>query len=261
MNDAIPKHTQEWAEEFEVWKNRLVKGEVDGDLGPVYGNQWRHWTNQNGNEVDQLENALGTIEGRPGGRYHILNAYNSGEIKDMALGPCPFWDQFTVYGDQLDLTAVQRSCDTFLGVPFNIPQEALLAHMVAQEAGLEARTLKHYTINTHLYLGVPPRSDFWLDSSNVEEFQEKIGQVQDRQEYHEVNGWYASKTLPEGELDEGKDHIPDTLTMLAKRPRKRPEINLKEGSLYDLIEKPFDEIVEVTGYNPHKWKTTAVMAA
>jgi thymidylate synthase len=261
LQDDFPKHTQEWADGFEIWKEKLINGDVDGDLGPVYGNQWRHWVDRNGNETDQLIKLVSEINDKPGSRYQVLDSYNPGDLPEMAIGPCPFWDQFTVYGDELELTAVQRSCDTFLGVPFNISQEALLAKMVAQEAGLKATKLRHYTINTHLYLGVLPRSEFWLDSDNVAEFQEKVSQVKDRYEYNEINGWYESKTSSEGELNKGKDHIPDTLTLLAKKPRELPSVNLKEGSLYELIEKSFDEVVEVNGYRPHKWKTTAVMAA
>ncbi|MAF50559.1 MAG: thymidylate synthase [Nanoarchaeota archaeon] len=257
----IPKHTQAWEDEFESWKERLTEGKEDGDLGPVYGHQWRHWTNKNGEEVDQLKKMVSDIRERPGSRYHILNAYNTGDRAEMALGPCPFWDQFTVYGDQLDLTAVQRSCDTILGVPFNISQEATLLGMVAKETELEARTLKHYTINTHLYLGVPPRSDFWINPENVKEFQGRVGEVTKRAEYKDVRDWYLSETSEESGLNFGKDHIPDALTQLAKRPRGLPTLNLKEGSLYDLIEQPANDVVRLEGYEPHRWKTSAVMAA
>ena len=168
LDKEITKHTERWAEEFKTWKERLAKGEEGGDLGPVYGYQWRHWKRAvfvprhvegiglmhdqwKIDEVDQLNKLLEGIKNKPGSRYHVLNAYNVGDLEDMALGPCPFWHQFTIYNKQLDLHMVQRSCDTFLGIPFNIAQDSLLAHMVAQETGLEARRFIHTTINTHLY--------------------------------------------------------------------------------------------------------------
>ena len=90
----------------------------------------------------------------------------------MALGPCPFWHQFTAYGENIDLTMVQRSCDIFLGVPFNIAQDSLLANMVAKETGFQPRFFNHSYINTHAYLGVPPRSNFWTNEKNVKNFKE-----------------------------------------------------------------------------------------
>ena len=261
LKDKFPKHTKEWADEFEAWKERLAKGEEDGDLGPVYGFQWRHWPTRKGEEIDQLDKILRSIKEQPGSRYHLLNSYNVGDRSDMALGPCPFWHQFTVYGDQLDLHMVQRSCDTFLGVPFNIAQDALLTHMVAQETDLQPRRFIHTTINTHLYLGVPPRADFWTNPDKVIEFQKKIGEVTQRSDYHEIRDWYIRQTSEEGELDFGKDHIPDALTQLAKRPRERGTLMIKDVPFYESIERPVEDVVGVEGYNPHRWKTNSVMAA
>ncbi len=278
LDKEIPKHTKRWAEEFEAWKERLSKGKEDGDLGPVYGYQWRHWKKPifvkghaegiewvpdqwEVKEVDQLEKLLKGIKEKPGSRYHILNAYNVGDLSDMALGPCPFWHQFTVYGNSLDLHMVQRSCDTFLGIPFNIAQDSLLAHLVARETGLEARRFIHTTVNTHIYLGVPPRSDFWTNPANVTEFQMRVDNISGKVDYKEVRDWYLIKAPIERELDVGKDHIPDVLTQLAKKPRDLPTLILENIPLYDAIEKPAEEIVRVSDYNPHKWKTNSQMAA
>ena len=204
---------------------------------------------------------LRSIREQPGSRYHLLNSYNVGDRDDMALGPCPFWHQFTVYGDQLDLHMVQRSCDTFLGVPFNIAQDALLTHMVAKETGLQPRRFIHTTINTHLYLGVPPRSDFWTNPDNVIEFQRRVREVENRADYREVREWYLGQTAEEGELNFGKDHIPDALTQLAKMPREGGTLIIGDVSFYEAIKRPVEEIVGVENYNPHRWKTNSVMAA
>ena len=212
-------------------------------------------------DIDQLDQLLKGIREKPGSRYHVLNAYNVGDLKEMALGPCPFWHQFTVYDDQLDLHMVQRSCDTFLGVPFNIAQDSLLAHMIARETGLEARNFIHTTINTHIYLGVSPRSDFWKNPANVLEFQTKVDDVTEISDYKEVRDWYLSEASEEKELDIGKDHIPDVLTQLSKEPRSLPTLELRMGSIYEAIEKPVGEVAKVLDYNPHKWKTNSQMAA
>jgi thymidylate synthase len=261
LEENISKHTEKWVDEFEKWKKKLITGKENGDLGPVYGFQWRHWINKDGKEIDQLEKLIDGIREKPGSRYHILNAYNVGDLSEMALGPCPFWHQFTVYDDQLDLHMVQRSCDTFLGVPFNIAQDSLLLKMVAEETGLNARKFIHTTNNTHLYLGVPPRSNFWLESENVQEFQEKVKSVSERKEYKDVRNWYLSRTSEEDDINYGKDHIPDVLTQLAKRPRDLPKIGLNQTSIYDAIEKNVGNVVSVREYRPHRWKTNSIMAA
>ena len=117
LASQFPKHSAEWEEEFEKYKKKVAEdsefAETEGDLGPVYGYQWRHWKKQNGEEVDQLKNVLKGLKERPGSRYHIMSAWNVGELPEMALGPCPLWHQFTVYGNELDLHTFQRSCDVF----------------------------------------------------------------------------------------------------------------------------------------------------
>ncbi len=260
LDKEIPKHTKKWSEEFEAWKERLGRGEEDGDLGPVYGYQWRHWKTGNGG-IDQLDRLFDGIRNKPGSRYHVLNSYNVGDLKDMALGPCPFWHQFTVYGNNLDLHMVQRSCDVFLGVPFNIAQDSLLTHMIAQETGLKARKFIHTTINAHIYLGVPPRSDFWTSQGNVAEFQAMAIEVNTSSDYKELRNWYLKEASEESELDFGKDHIPDVLTQLTKELRDLPTLVLENLPLYEAIRKPAEKVVCVQNYNPHKWKTNSQMAA
>jgi len=266
LKDKYPKHSQAWNEEFSRYQKRIAEeaefAETAGDLGPVYGYQWRHWKDSDGVEIDQLKKLLEGITKRPGSRYHILSAWNVGDLKDMALGPCPFWHQFTVYGEQIDLTMVQRSCDVFLGVPFNIAQDSLLAHMVANETGLKPRFFNHSYVNVHAYLGVPPRANFWKNPVNVEEFQRNFNEIDARHKYLWLKDWYSEHTEPESKSDEGKDHIPFILEQLSKPPRQLPQIRIKENvPLLDAIEMPTMDYAEVKGYNPHKWKSKAVMAA
>ena len=265
LKDEFPKHSQEWNEKFEWYKEKLANNPDSvggGDLGPVYGYQWRHWKNSKGEEIDQLSNLLEGIKEKSGSRYHVLNSWNVGDLPDMALGPCPFWHQFTVYGKNIDLTTVQRSCDVFLGVPFNIAQDSLLTHMIANETDLNPRFFNHSYINVHAYLGVPPRSEFWIHEKNVNEFQERFEEVNEEAGYLNLNEWYLKNAPEESEGNERKDHIPLILEQLSKTPRKLPSLEIKKDMpLLDAIEMSVGEYVEVKNYNPHKWDSRANMAA
>ena len=117
-----------------------------GDLGPVYGVQWRHWGD------DQLATVINEIKTNPYSRRLIVNAWNFGEIKKMALPPCHMMFQFYVSNSTLDCQMYQRSCDVFLGLPFNIASYALLTHMVAQVTNLKVGTLSIVLGDVHLYL-------------------------------------------------------------------------------------------------------------
>ena len=123
-----------------------------GDLGPVYGAQWRHWRCADGRVIDQIKNVIEGIKRDPFGRRHIVSAWNVGEIDKMALPPCHSFFQFYVGSDQkLSCQLYQRSGDLFLGVPFNIASYALLMYMVAQVCGLKPGTFVHTIGDTHIY--------------------------------------------------------------------------------------------------------------
>jgi|SRR3989344_423103 len=260
LDKQIPKHSERWTEGFKLWEERLRRGEEDGDLGPVYGFQWRHWPTRDGGELDQLENLVNGIKEKPGSRYHILTAWNPEDLPSMAIGPCPFWHQFTVYGNKLDLHAAQRSCDVLLGVPYNDAQDAAFLHLIAKEVGLEPRRFIHTFMNVHAYLGVPPRADFWMNPDNVQEFQRRVKDVTDKDGFLEVRDWYLSQALPEGELHDGKDHIPTILTQLSIEPKESPTVEIADIPLMEAIELPAKDVIRVKGYKPHKWESNARMA-
>ncbi|MEV0254096.1 thymidylate synthase [Streptomyces sp. NPDC050732] len=111
--------------------------DADGDLGPVYGVQWRSWPTPDGGHIDQLSEVLDTLRRDPDSRRMIVSAWNVAELSKMALAPCHAFFQFYVADGRLSCQLYQRSADLFLGVPFNIASYALLTHMVAQQAGLE----------------------------------------------------------------------------------------------------------------------------
>ena len=123
----------------------------NGDLGPVYGKQWRSWTKPNGETVDQISKLIHTIKTNPDSRRMIVNAWNAGELEDMALTPCHCLFQFYVAEGKLSCQLYQRSADTFLGVPFNIASYALLTLMIAQVCDLEPGEFVHSFGDVHLY--------------------------------------------------------------------------------------------------------------
>lgn len=124
----------------------------NGDLGSVYGHQWRSWPDYKGGTIDQIKNVVEMIRNNPNSRRMLVTAWNPAEVDEMALPPCHCLFQFYVADGSLSLQLYQRSADTFLGVPFNIASYALLLQMMAQVTGLEAGEFVHTTGDTHLYL-------------------------------------------------------------------------------------------------------------
>ena len=123
----------------------------NGDLGPVYGSQWRKWPDYQGGYIDQLANVINEIRNTPDSKAMIISAWNSAQISEMRLPPCHTLFQFNVTNDKLRLQLYQRSSDVFLGLPFNISQYALLLYMVAQVTNLEPRELIISIGDAHIY--------------------------------------------------------------------------------------------------------------
>ncbi len=152
----------------------------DGDLGPIYGYQWRSWPAPDGRHIDQIALLLDQLRDNPDSRRHIVSAWNVADIPQMALAPCHTMFQFYVAGGRLSCQLYQRSADVFLGVPFNIASYALLTHMVAQVTGLGVGDFVHTLGDAHLYsnhldqarlqLTREPRAlpTLWLDPSVTE---------------------------------------------------------------------------------------------
>ena len=125
-----------------------------GELGPVYGHQWRHWDvpgAEGGGYIDQIEAVIESLKNNPDSRRHIVNAWNVAQIDDMALPPCHLLFQFYVADGKLSLMLIQRSADMFLGVPFNIASYALLLSLMAHHVGLEVGEFIHTFGDTHIY--------------------------------------------------------------------------------------------------------------
>jgi thymidylate synthase len=137
----------------------------EGELGPVYGKQWRRWETEDGQVIDQIAEAIHMIKENPQSRRIIVSAWNVGELDEMALMPCHAFFQFYIANGKLSLQLYQRSADVFLGVPFNISSYALLTHMMAQVCGLGVGDLIHTIGDAHLYL------------NHLEQAREQVGRV------------------------------------------------------------------------------------
>jgi len=139
LNDNGVTIWNEWADE-------------NGELGHIYGYQWRSWPKRDGTFVDQISGVIESLKTNPDSRRHIVSAWNVGELDMMALPPCHLLFQFYVAGGKLSCQMYQRSCDIFLGVPFNIASYALLTMMMAQATGLEPGEFIHTLGDAHIYL-------------------------------------------------------------------------------------------------------------
>lgn len=125
--------------------------DANGDLGPVYGYQWRSWPGRNGEKIDQISKLMEQLKKKPDSRRHIVTAWNPAEVDNMALPPCHAMFQFYVADGKLSCQLYQRSCDTFLGLPFNIASYALLVHMIAQQCDLEPGDFVWTGGDVHIY--------------------------------------------------------------------------------------------------------------
>ncbi|WP_146551899.1 MULTISPECIES: thymidylate synthase [Rummeliibacillus] len=146
---------EQYDEQMQVFQKRILEDEVFakkfGDLGPVYGKQWRSWPDVKGGTIDQLRNVIESIKKNPNSRRHIVSAWNPAEVDDMALPPCHSLFQFYVADGKLSCQLYQRSADVFLGVPFNIASYALLTHLIAKECKLEVGDFVHTLGDAHIY--------------------------------------------------------------------------------------------------------------
>ncbi len=149
LNDNGVRIWDEWANE-------------NGELGPVYGHQWRSWPTPDGGTIDQVQKAIDDIKTNPNSRRHIVSAWNVAEVNKMALPPCHCLFQFYVADGKLSCQLYQRSCDIFLGVPFNIASYALLTMMMAQVSGLKAGDFVHTLGDAHLYANHLDQADLQL---------------------------------------------------------------------------------------------------
>jgi thymidylate synthase len=181
----------------DYWK---PKAKFDGDLGRVYGVQWRFWKKPNGETVDQLQNVIDKIKKDPNDRRLIVTAWNPGEIDEMALPPCHMMFQFFVTNEKLSLHMFQRSCDMFLGVPFNIASYALLLHLIAQMTELEPDELILTLGDAHIY----------------EDHFDAVKEQLSREPFKLPNLWINPKIKSLKDIDVTNLHKPEDVTELVR---------------------------------------------
>ena len=152
VNDEF---NEQYKEQLAIFKDKILNDDEFmrkyGDLGNVYGKQWRDWKDQNGQSFDQLQTLIDNIKNNPNSRRHIISAWNPTEIDTMALPPCHTLFQFYVKDGKLSCQLYQRSADIFLGVPFNIASYSLLTHLIAKECNLEVGEFVHTFGDAHIY--------------------------------------------------------------------------------------------------------------
>ncbi|AMB98700.1 thymidylate synthase [Aerococcus urinaehominis] len=150
-----PEFNQLYQEQMKIFQNKVLHdanfANKYGDLGNVYGKQWRHWETRDGGYIDQIANIIDQLKNNPDSRRIILSAWNPEDIPNMALPPCHTMSQFYVQDGKLSCQLYQRSGDVFLGVPFNIASYALLTHLLAREANLEVGEFIHTFGDVHIY--------------------------------------------------------------------------------------------------------------
>ena len=151
-----PEFKKTYDKQMNIFKDKLLNDQAFadkyGELGSVYGKQWREWKTSKNDTIDQLKEVIESIRVKPNSRRHIVTAWNPEDIPSMALPPCHTLFQFYVADGKLSCQLYQRSADTFLGVPFNIASYALLTHLIAHECGLEVGEFVHTLGDAHIYL-------------------------------------------------------------------------------------------------------------
>lgn len=179
--------------------------DVNGDLGPVYGQQWRSWPSRDGGVIDQIADTVERIKKNPDSRRLLVSAWNPGDVDRMALPPCHCLFQFYVHNGRLSCQLYQRSADIFLGVPFNIASYALLTHMMAHVTGLKAGEFIHTLGDAHIYLNhleqideqlsrepyAPPRLVMKREVKAIDEFRYEDFEIVNYQAHPNISGSVA----------------------------------------------------------------------
>ncbi len=252
--NGLDKQHQMYSEEWNKLKDEFIqkiKEDDDfarewGDLGPVYGKQWRKWQTPDGQVIDQLGEAIEKLKNKPNDRRIIVSAWNPGEIKDMALPPCHLLYHLNVINGQLDCLLYQRSCDMFLGVPFNITSYSLLTYVLAHQTGLKPGRFVHTLGDSHIYCGTGERGKFY--GNNLDKIKKMISDVKDKEGYICVKEWIESNAPPERVGEDGQDHVTACLEQLAREPRKLPTLTITPNKK---LEELSYEDFKIERYDPY----------
>ena len=251
---AIVKYSPDWDKAMADYGQRIKEdaafAERWGDAGPIYGKQWRRWEFFDHDrgvfiEIDQVGKMIEGLKKNPTGKKHIVDSWNPGDTPNMSLPPCHVLYQATANEEgEMELQLYQRSCDQFLGVPFNIASYAALTQIIAREAGMVPKTFIHTFGDSHFYAGIGKRTQ-WHEE-HFRELQQKIKNVTRKEEYLEIVEW-INKNAPSDGNEEKYDHVTAILEQMSREPRPMPRLRITE--------KPFDKLTiddfVVEDYDPH----------
>ncbi len=257
LEKKFPMYSEDWfkarAEYIQRIKEDSEFAEEHGDLGPVYGTQWRHWPKyipltletegkpleiadksvqlylRDPDGMDQLGDLIAEMKKNPTRRRGIVSAWNPAEVRDMALPPCHTMFHLNVNEGNMDLQLYQRSCDMFLGVPFNIASYAMLTHIIAQQLDLVPRTFVHSFGDSHFYAGAGKRAQFY--KRNFEKFRRCVSDSNSPIDYQNILGWIDREAPPEEKGKEGQDHVTAILEQLLRTPKKLPRLTIANKAL------------------------------
>ena len=253
FSKKLVRYSHDWRKAQKEYIQRIKEdsefSEKWGDLGPVYGTQWRHWkyTDENGKvtEIDQLKDLFENIEKNLTSKRHIITAWNPGEIRDVALPPCHIFYQINANEGLMDLQLYQRSCDQFLGVPFNIASYSMLTQIIAQQVGLKPRRFIHSFGDTHFYCGDGERAAWY--GENLQELKKVIKEAESFDDYQDVLDWINESVPPERKETKGYDHVTAIVEQLSREPKELPRLKIAN--------KEFDKLkisdFTLEGYNSH----------
>ncbi len=257
----IKKYSSEWDSSMKEYGQRIRESEEFaeefGDAGPIYGQQWRRWKyfdEKKGKiiEIDQLGKMIEVLRKKPTSKKNLVSAWNPGDVPDMSLEPCHVLYQSTANENgELELQLYQRSCDQFLGVPFNKASYAAIIQIIAKEAELIPKTFVHTFGDSHFYTGLEKRTKWYRE--NFEELQKRVKKIRkieknkgDKSGYLEVLNW-INKNAPADENEEKYDHVTAILEQLSREPNSLPKLVIAD--------KPFDKLTiddfEVQDYNSY----------
>ena len=251
--EGMVKYSSDWGKAMEEYGQRIREdsefAERFGDAGPIYGRQWRNWkyVDEDGNisEIDQLGNVIEKMKKKPLGKKYVVSAWNPGDVPKMSLAPCHTLFQMTSNEEgEFDLQMYQRSCDQFLGVPYNIASYSMLTQIIAQELGLEPRRFIHTFGDSHFYTGLEKRGQWYKE--NLPKLKKLIKDAEFFSNYNEILDW-INESAPSDKTEEKYDHITAILEQLSRTPKELPKM--------EIAKKPFDKLTiddfTLEGYESH----------
>ena len=251
---VLKRYSQNWHASKDEYVQRIRENSEFanrwGEVGPLYGSQWRHWKyvdeKEKIREIDQFEELIDGLRKKPTGKRHLVTAWNPGEIPDVTQPPCHIMYHATANEEgQMDLQLYQRSCDMFLGVPFNIASYAMLTQIIAQQAGLEPKSFVHTFGDSHFYAGDGKRAKWYKE--NLLELGGRIKESKISEDYLKILDWINKSVPLEEKEKEGMDHIPKIILQLSREPKKLPKM--------EIANKDFDKLTiddfSLTGYDSY----------